>query len=664
MSFKDKIEQLRAAVTRHSRFYYNQQPEISDADYDILFRELVELERRFPEYADPNSPTARIGSPIESDFSKARHTRKMLSLDNTYSPEEVACFFDSDSGPPVSLAAEPKFDGLSLSLHYKAGQLVQAITRGDGAVGEDVTLNTRTIKSIPLVLHQPIDLEVRGEVFMQFSVFEALNFELAAVGDDLFANPRNAASGTLKQHDSRVVAKRNLTFVAYNIIGHNHKAHGDVLYSLQEIGFTTPLSLPTLDGTSVETFFLIENSAQTISHVIERFSEIRDNLDFPIDGLVFKINDVSLQNELGDGTRAPNWATAYKYPPERKATKLLDVEVSVGRHGTITPVAILAPVHLSGTTVSRASLCNQDEVFRLQVDIGDEVLVEKSAEIIPKVKGIATKNSNRSHWIMPDNCPCCNTKLVKEEGMVAYRCPNYGCSDQVRQRLEHACGKSALYLDGVGPAFIEMLMRNGVMDLLGLMTASCDDSTAAKRKFSAERAKALQAPLWRKLNALGVEGVGKSKCQDLAARWKSLSEIVDNFQEATRVILGDVHADNFAKFMERNVGMLESLEAAGFHFTEDEKSIGPLSGKVFVITGTLMSGKRDDVMRKIEAKGGTVKSSVTKKVHYLVCGVEGGANKAAAAQKLGTAVITEEQLYGLLGEEMTLGNNALGMSEE
>ena len=663
MNYKQKIDQLRTEVARHSRLYYNQQPEISDADYDKMFRELQELERSFPEYADPNSPTARVGSPSENTFTKVKHGRKMLSLDNTYSAEEVAYWFSTNV--VKELTAEPKFDGLSLSLHYRGGQLVQAVTRGDGQMGEDVTANARTIKSIPLVLPTVVDMEVRGEVFMRFSVFEALNQEMEKTGEDLFANPRNAASGTLKQKDSRVVAKRNLDFVAYNILGRVHATHGATLYSLKELDFITPLNLPTVDGQKLQTFFQIEPQDSLIAHVIEHFSEIREKLDFPIDGLVFKINDVKLQNELGDGTRAPKWATAYKYPPERKVTKLLDVEVSVGRHGTITPVAILAPVHLSGTTVTRASLCNQDEVDRLGIAIGDNVYVEKSAEIIPKVMGRAEAKTTNFTWRMPENCPCCNTKLVREEGMVAYRCPNHACRDQVRQRLEHACGRSALYIDGVGPAFIDMLMTTGMVeDLLGLMTTPCDDATAAKRKFSLERAKALNAPLWRKLHALGIEGVGKSKCQDLAARWKSLSDIVDNFDEATKVILGEVHAANFARFLQENIDMIEKLEAAGFHFKEDESKIGPLSGKVFVITGTLMSGKRDDVILKIEAAGGTVKGSVTKKVNYLVAGAETGATKMNAAAKHGVTVITEEQLYEMLGQEMTLGNTAFTQEEE
>jgi len=660
MNFKAKIEQLRAEITRHGRLYYNQQPEISDADYDVKFKELGDLERRFPEYDDPNSPTARVGSQVESDFSQGRHNHKMLSLDNTYSAEEVATFFDQDDKLKVVVAGEPKFDGCSLALHYRGGQLVQAITRGDGSVGEDVTRSARTIRSIPLVLHQPIDLEVRGEVVMQFSVFAALNAELEKQGEDLFANPRNAASGTLKQKDSRVVAKRNLTFIAYSLIsGHVHRTHGDAIYSLREIGFVTPMNVPAVNGHKIEALFLVEADAMSIGHVIERFSELRDNFDFPIDGVVFKINDIQLQTELGDGTRAPKWATAYKYPPERKITQLLDIEVSVGRHGTITPVAILAPVQLSGVTVTRASLCNQNEVDRLGIAIGDDVYVERSADVIPKLMGIAKKNTVQT-WHLPEQCPCCNTRLLRAQGMVAYKCPNHYCKDQIRQRLEHACSRSALYIDGVGPVFIAMLIHQGVTDLLGLMTVEVDETSAAKRKFVKERKKAFQAPLWRKLYALGIEGVGKSKCQDLVSRWKSLGEIVDNFEEAETVVLGEVHAASVADFLQENVSLIEGLEKAGFHFEEDKQNIGPLSGKTFVITGTLMSGKRDDVIRKIEAAGGRVSSSVTKKVQYLVCGIEGGANKAAAAQKLGTTVISEERLYALLGEEMTLVNNSLG----
>jgi DNA ligase (NAD+) len=652
-----------------------------------------------------------------SSFAKVAHQRKMLSLDNAYSVEDVTSFFEH----PDSGIVEPKIDGLSLTLRYQEGRLVQAITRGDGSTGDDVTDNARCISSIPLVLPYPLSIEVRGEDCMTFAVFNELNRQLAEAGDDQFANPRNAAAGSMKSKDSREVAKRRLTFIAYNTADPMEfmtdickvlkmeldRTHDNVLKYLGRIGFMTVYNYPMSQTNCLRSFFCtaLKNDDE-VTKALAWGEEMRQFAPFPTDGLVFKVNDLAIQSELGDGTRAPKWAVAFKFPPERKATVLKSIEVSIGRHGTLTPVAILEPVQLSGTTVQRASLCNQDEIERLRVNIGDTVLVEKSAEIIPKVMGIQFDGEDyingvahpkmkykvgdiecedvdkegvvceefltKPIWHMPETCPCCGTKVKRDEGMVAYYCPNEACRVQVIERLKHALGKSALDWDGMGEetvtAIVEASLFNGVPQITQLshIIALPGDiiaevlKPAALKKFLTERERVKKAPLWRKLHALGIEGIGRSTAQDLANKWDSAVTMLTSpsdtvaaaAKEVLRGVLGDVALDSFDSFMRKNAKEIEALEGYGYLFEEAAERVGPLTGKVFCITGTMLSGTREWVAQLVESKGGTVKSSVSKKVDYLVSGPGGGASKSAAAQKHGTQIITEEQLYELMGEKM------------
>ncbi|MGV0949121.1 MAG: NAD-dependent DNA ligase LigA [Azonexus sp.] len=669
---RSRAAELRKQIHAHNHAYYVlASPTVTDAEYDRMFADLRELEKRWPQIADPNSPTARVGSQVMSTFSKTKHAKKMLSLDNAYSAQEVADFFSAGE----ELIEEPKFDGCSLSLRYVKGHLVSAVTRGDGTTGDDVTQNAKTIKSIPLQLAYPVTCEVRGEVYMPIPAFETINAELAAAGEDLFANPRNAAAGTLKNKDSRIVAKRHLAFVAYNVVSPNEfvselelhfgkpnnmlRKHGAVIGGLEFLSFITPMSCYTMNGGKVDlTRTVLSNDVQGIERILLEMDALRQTLTVQTDGLVFKINSLTAQDELGDGTRAPKWATAYKYPPERRVTRLKAVEVSIGRLGTLTPVAILEPVQLSGTTVQRASLCNQDEVTRLGIAVGDDVFVEKSAEIIPKVMGVARKNTSFT-WQMPVNCPCCKTPVVRIEGQVAYRCPNkLTCSDQAVERLKHTLGKSALDWDGFGDEMIVTAVGAGLTTLTGLLKIGDKviDSTFKKafaKKFKAERARILgpDMPLWRKIHSLGVQGIGRSLSQDLCAKWSSLADMAANPDEVKKIV-GEVFGTNFLNYLVENVDDLEELEALGFQFSETADRTGPLTGKTFCITGGLVSGKREEVAARIEKAGGTFKSSVSKKVEYLLVGEGGGANKAEAAAKHGTKVITEEQLYEMMGVPM------------
>lgn len=674
---RSRVTELRQQIHQHNHAYYTLgNPTITDADYDRLFADLRELERRWPQLADANSPTARVGSPVMAVFAKTKHAKKMLSLENTYSAQEVTDFFSDGE----ELVIEPKFDGLSLSLNYVKGHLVKAVTRGDGTTGDDVTQNARVIKSIPLQLLWPMTCEVRGEVYMPIPAFETINAELEAAGEDLFANPRNAAAGTLKNKDSRIVAKRHLAFVAYNAVspkefvneylalyskdtGHTvayFGKHSQVLQVLENLAFFTPLSCYTIAGAKVDlTRTVLSNDTQGIDRILKELDDIRQTLTVQTDGLVFKIDSLRKQDELGDGTRVPKWATAYKYPPERKPTLLKAIEISIGRLGTLTPVAILEPVQLSGTTVQRASLCNQDEVERLGINVGDTVFVEKSAEIIPKVMGLAKKGPTQVAWRMPEHCPVCDERVERIEGQVAFRCTNRkGCSAQAQERLKHCLGKSALDWDGFGEEMVKTAVDFGLTTLNALLKATDDKleelfKPAFVKKFKAERQRILgpDMPLWRKIHSLGVQGIGRSLSQDLCAKWSSLADMA-NDPDGLKKVVGEVFGTNFINFLVENVDDLEELESLGFSFSESADRSGPLQGKTFCITGGLVSGKREEVAARIEKAGGTFKSSVSKKVDYLLVGEGGGANKAEAAKKHGTKVISEEQLYEMMGIPM------------
>jgi len=593
---RSRILSLREEIHKHNHAYHALgKPTITDAEFDGLYRELLALEKEWPAFEDANSPTQRVGSPIVSSFETVKHLRKMLSLDNAYNVVDLVNFFNHPDLADYCGVVEPKIDGLSLALHYEEGKLVRAVTRGDGSTGDDVTANARTIASIPLVLDRPLTIEVRGEAYMSFAVFNQLNEVLRAQGEDEFANPRNAAVGSLKLQDTRITASRKLSFIAYNVadpmaslktaskaykqvFGETHET---VLTTLVKLGFVTVLNYPMPHENLMRAHFCVSlTDKKHLTKALAWGEEMRNFAPFATDGLVFKLNNLFIQNDLGDGTKSPKWAVAFKFPPERKTTKLLDIEVSIGRLGTLTPVAIMEAVHLSGTTVTRASLCNQDEINRLGVNVGDLIYVEKSAEIIPKVMGLYLKGNLTGSWMMPLQCPCCKTEVKKDEGMVAYYCPNMACPDQVVQRLRHAVCKSALDWDGMGIVQVESFAKEGVTHLCNLFELQDLQviallGKAASKKFLAERERVKKAPLWRKIHALGIEGVGRSLSQDLCARWHSLAEMIDHIGEVQR-ILGEVFGKNFVDYLIANQAFLDRLQSAGFLFEEEASSLGVL----------------------------------------------------------------------------------------
>jgi DNA ligase (NAD+) len=649
-----RLKFLRKEITRYTHHYHVLDcSNISDADYDKLYFELVALEQQYPQFFDSSSPTQRIGA-ANTGFQKVKHGKKMLSLDNMKTAADVINYLGTEE-----VVVEPKIDGASLKLIYREGKLVQAITRGNGMEGDDVTANARAIMSIPLVLPDPVDLTVVGEVYMTFTVFNKLNERLAAAGEELMANPRNAAAGSLKLKSPKEVATRKLSFVAYDSTDEFTQFTQYLLIEhLAVLNFESVSMLPvTKDSLSVHDMFLIEDEAQ-LQRRIEEADICRKCLDLPTDGLVFKLNDREKQRELGEGNKYPKWACAFKFPPERKATVLKGVTIQVGRTGKVTPVAELEPVGLSGTTVRRASLCNQAEIKRLNVDIGDTVLVEKSAEIIPKVVGVAKKVGTKA-YTLPAQCPCCATKLVCPEGYVDSYCPNAECSDQVFVTLLHGCGKTALDIDGCGKVLVGELMVNGVKKLSDIFLVDpAFMKPATRKRFEAGREAAKGQPFWRKLHALGIEGFGSTLCQEFAQKWTCLADAfhVDEAKGIDEVsvlvdLVGESVYDNMAYYIGKHADEIDALDGL-IGMTGSQAQVGPLTGKSFCITGDLMAGSRNDVSRRIEDAGGVVKSSVSRHLNYLIQGTETGKTKRAAAEKHGIPVITEQQLFVMMEQEM------------
>lgn len=647
MEVNTRAEQLRQQINDLDHDYYVlNNSGVTDAEYDRLYFELAELEKKYPHLADPNSPTQRIGGISKGGFPKVKHSTRMLSLENIRTPAAVIHYLGMED-----VVLEPKIDGASLELIYRQGGLQQAITRGNGVEGDDVTANARAIMAIPIQLTEDIDITVRGEVFMTYTAFNTLNERLESEGEELMANPRNAAAGTLKLKDPKEVSARNLSFVAYDAVNEFPKLSQ---YQLTEylaiLGFMNVSLLPvTASCQSVADRFKIE-SEEMLARRIADADACRKFLDLPTDGLVFKLNDRKKQRELGEGTKYPKWGCAYKFPAEQVETTLVGVTVQVGRTGKMTPVAELKPVLLSGTTVRRASLCNQDEITRLNVDIGDTVVLEKSAEIIPKVVRVA-KKIGTGVYQLPATCPCCQTKLHRPKGYVDSFCPNRECEDQVFGALKHATGKSALDIDGCGETLVRELMKHGVRCLSDIFTVDPSFMKAAARKrFEAGRAASAAQPLWRKLHALGIEGFGSTLCQDVSQRWRSLADAFDEAEKFSSLV-GKVVFNNIVDYCTSHEAELDRLDSL-IGLAGAEQAVGPLTGKTFCITGDLIAGTRSEVSNLIEDAGGTVKSNVSRHLSYLIQGTETGKTKRAAAEKNKVPIISEQELFQMMGKEM------------
>jgi DNA ligase (NAD+) len=633
-------------TTANQEYYGLSRPSLTDQAYDDLMKELRALEETHPELKSPI--TTQVGHE-QGIGQKVKHLRPMQSLDNVFSPDELRKFFKTD----YQIIWEPKVDGLSLSLHYEDGRLVKAVTRGDGVEGEDVTHNAMVIHSVPKKIHLKEAIEVRGEVFIAKADFASLVAEMIQEGDEPFANARNAASGSLKLKDSEEAAKRKLQFVGYAGFGLSRcHTQTEICTELRGLGFRTTTTTP------IPMFSINDEMMRNIDGV-------RKELDFDTDGVVFKIDDLAIREEIGIGSKSPKWACAYKFPPEEGVTKLSSIVLQVGRTGTINPVAILQPITLNGAVVQRASLCNFDEIKRLDIAYGDDVIVIRAAEVIPKVTGVKCKAANRIPIQIPTHCPSCSSTLVKDPELVAYFCPAIEtCPAQAFERLAHAVNKTSLDWDGFGSAQVQDFVNRGMTRLSSIMKAAESELSwmkpAAKKKFLSERERIKTVPLWRKLHALGVNSIGKTFCKELSFKYGNIFALAEDY-EGVKFIVGPNRAKVLFEFLAREADELERLDKLGYSFEDkkEETAQTKATGKSFVITGTLITGSREDVSAKIEQAGGVAKSSVGKTTDYLVVGESPGNNKTSAATKHGTKIISEEELYTLLGLDFKVASNPL-----
>jgi DNA ligase (NAD+) len=665
-SIRREIELLREEVRRHEELYYVfDNPEISDAEYDHLLDRLRKLEDQHPEYVTPDSPTQRVGGRPAEGFAEVVHRRPMLSLDNSYNIEELRAFDQRcqrlAERRPLEYVAEFKIDGLSLSLSYEDQILVRGVTRGDGRIGEDVTQNARTIRSVPLKLRAEKkslgrEIEVRGEVFIPRSVFERTNAEREEQGEPKFANPRNAAAGTIRQLDSRIVATRRLDMFVYDLIAGDRKpfaSHWEALNWLEQAGFR------------VNPHRALCSSIDEVIDFCNKMELLRDDLGYEIDGLVIKVNSTALQDEFGSTQKAPRWAIAYKYPARQATTRVLAITVQVGRTGALTPVANLEPVLLAGTTVSRATLHNADEVKRLGVRIGDWVLIEKGGDVIPKVlKVIETKRTGEEKpFRMPKKCPVCGGEIYRPEGEVVARCIAEECLAKIMGRLLHFASRRAMRIEGLGESLVEQLVATKlVRDVGDLYKLTLEDIAGLERmarKSASNLLAQIEASKTRDLSnliyALGLRNVGERTAAILARQFGSLERL----SKATLEELDDVPeigltvAQSVRDWFDdpSNILLCERLTAAGVKTELAETGPTTLdenfAGKQFVLTGTLESFTRDEARALIESRGGRVTSSVSKKTDYVIAGSEAG-SKLDKAAELGVKVIDEAALKELV----------------
>lgn len=654
---KKRVDELVETLNYHAHLYYvEDRNEISDYDYDMLQNELKKLEAQYPELVRKDSPTQRVGGEAVSTFEKVTHTVQMGSLQDVFSFEEVRDFVDKvrQSVDEPAFVVEPKIDGLSVSLEYHNGELTVGSTRGDGFVGENVTENLKTIRSIPVAIDKDLPMiEVRGEVYMPRNVFLKLVKEQEDNAEQPFKNPRNAAAGSLRQKDPKIAAKRKLDIFVFNvqqIDGKELTSHKQSLDYMNELGFKT-----------VPEYKLVH----TADEMIERINEIgEDRFDLPydIDGVVIKVDSFTQREALGSTAKVPKWAIAYKFPPEEKTTKLTEIEVNVGRTGAVTPVAVFEPVFLAGTQVSRATLHNQDLINEKNINIGDIVKVRKAGDIIPEVLGVVEKHSEGC-FSLPEKCPVCETELIKSEEEAAVRCPNVECPAQIFRSIVHFASKGAMNIDGLGPQIVRALLDNkliaSVADLYSIKADELIKLESFKEKSvnnllgAIEKSKANS--LDRLVFGLGIRNIGQASAKLLCDRFGDLDNIMNASAEEIAEIdgFGDIMAQSVYKAFheEHMIALIERLKACGVNTKYEKVSVDDrFAGKVFVLTGTLPTLKRADAKALIEKFGGKASGSISKKTDYVLAGEEAG-SKLTKAQSLGIKIISEDEFMEMIKED-------------
>jgi len=660
----ERIEVLRKNIRYYDRKYYvDDNPEISDYEYDQLMKELEELEAQYPDLITSDSPTQRVGGEPAEEFANVEHRVAMLSLDNTYSSDELLEFDNRIRklipSQDIEYVVELKLDGLGVALLYENGKLVRGATRGDGEMGEDVTANLKTIKSIPLVLEdigqKLSSLEVRGEVYIQKSAFQELNRQREDDGETVFANPRNASAGSVRLLDPRITASRPLDIFLYTISyvnGASFSTHWESLQALKDMGFkTNPNSKKFV----------------TINEVVDyckEWAEKRDELDYEIDGMVVKVNSLDQQVELGFTTKSPRWAISYKFPARQATSKIDDIIIQVGRTGSLTPVAVLSPTKLSGIIITRATLHNEDEIRRKDIKIGDTVLIERAGDVIPAVVEVIRdkRTGQEREFQMPDKCPVCESEVFRPEGEAVLRCMNSACPAQVKEHLHHFASRDAMNIDGLGPAIIDQLVeKNLVRTIADLYFLKKEDLIALERMGEKSAQNLLDAIEGSKVNnlarlifALGIRHVGIRAAEILAEQYQSINTLsnakVEEFQ--TIYEIGPKVAESIAQFFQQegNRQMLNRLQEASVRMSEEaptEAGEQPLKGKTFVLTGALKKRTRDEASEKIKKVGGKVASSVSSKTDYVVVGESPG-SKFDKAKKLGITILNEDEFENLI----------------
>ena len=651
---RQEMQQLQKQVEHHMHLYYDlDAPELEDFEYDRLIHHLMDLEEQYPEYASPNSPTKRVGGSAMNTFREVPHKVQMGSLQDVFSLDELRAFDERvrETVPEPTYVVEQKIDGLSVSLEYRNGELAVGSTRGNGLVGEDVTENIRTIRSIPLKLPQPLPLlEVRGEVYMPVNSFLRLVREQELREETPAKNPRNAAAGSLRQKDPKIAAARGLDIFCFNIqqlegtVCESHEASLELMRSL---------------GFPVSPDYKVVHTIEEAIRQIEKIGELRGKLGYQIDGAVIKVDSFADRERLGSTAKYPKWAVAYKYPPEEKETVLRSIALQVGRTGAVTPTAEFDPIELAGTTVSRATLHNQDFITQLGVNIGDTIVVRKAGDIIPEVIGVRNHPKDKPAYVMPTHCPSCGTLLVRDPEVAAIRCPNISCPAQILRSLIHFCSRSAMDIEGLGEAACELLLQQGLaktpadlyrltkddlMRLEGFQTKKAENILAALEKSKQNELGAL-------LFGLGIRNIGEKAAKLLAARFGTLQAV----EKATREELlsidgfGEIMAESVLQYFadENNRKLCDDLLSLGLRPWVPRQASAALAGMTFVVTGTLPGYSRDEIENLIEKNGGKAAGSVSKKTSYVVAG-EAAGSKLAKAQSLGVPVLTEQQLLELI----------------